>query len=144
MPLSMWPILVIFISIVWPSWFSTFINNSCNERTSAPWFCDLIVTQVVYPNPGDSVTTACVISATVAIMVLNTSFLLYTCIAAVTDKLRGHVYLPRYPGDPSLSVHGLPKNCYLWGNQRTPTERAAIVSHCTEYTFRHSVFRKHW
>ncbi|KZP14782.1 hypothetical protein FIBSPDRAFT_979510 [Athelia psychrophila] len=106
------------------------------------WLCNAL-TSIRLPSPGAEVTFGYVISATVAILALNAAFLLYICIAVATDKFSGKKFLPIYPGDASLSAPRLLKSWCLWGTPRTPTERVEIISHCTDYVFRFSVFRKH-
>lgn len=93
--------------------------------------------------PGDQVTSAAVVSATLAILALNAAFLLYIGITAVIDQFYGEKFLPSYPGESSLSATGARKQPYCFGTPRTPTECAAMVSYCAEYIFRNSVFRKH-
>ncbi|KZP14778.1 hypothetical protein FIBSPDRAFT_959370 [Athelia psychrophila] len=148
MPLSMWPIIVSSINLFESNWLDSFVTRSCfdpssGNRISASFFCAVIMSIWWLPASGDEVTSALVIAATVAILALSTAFLSYICIAAITDKVRGINFLPIYPGDPSSSTPKVLRNCYFLGNPRTPTEREAMTSHCTDYIFRNSVFRKH-
>ncbi|KZP14821.1 hypothetical protein FIBSPDRAFT_1048594 [Athelia psychrophila] len=134
MPLSVWPIILSCISVIW---VKEFYQTPCGN-----WFCNLYYSVAVLPRTADSVTSACVIAATVVTLGLNIAFISYICIAAITDKLQGNKFLPIYPGQ-SLSSSGPQERWRLFGTQRTPTERAAVVRHCADYIFRHSVFRKH-
>ncbi|KZP14776.1 hypothetical protein FIBSPDRAFT_935566 [Athelia psychrophila] len=147
MPLSIWPTIISSISVVWPKWLEPFIGKYCfddiSSNYSASLFCLAMYAPAWIQISGDEVTSAFVITATVASLSLNAAFLSYICIAAVTDKLRRDNFLPIFPGDPSPSVPGHLRNWYLWGNQRTSTERKAMIGHCAEYIFRNSVFRKH-
>lgn len=140
MPLSMWPIILSSVGVVWSSWFIALSNR----RYAAPSlrFYNLIFS-IGVPIIDDTVTSTAVITGTVAILALNAAFPSYICNAAATDKVRGNNVLPVYPGDPSLSEPELPKNWYLWGHQRIPTDRAVMVSHCAGYILRNSKFLKH-
>ncbi|KZP07926.1 hypothetical protein FIBSPDRAFT_996577 [Athelia psychrophila] len=139
MPLSVCPIIVACIWTIWRAWMTTLSVNHCFVATP-PWWCSLID---VVGIPDDPISSALVIAATSAILGLNVAFVSYICIAAVMDKLSGNGFLPIYPGDSSLSSPGTGRRWYLFGAQRTPTERTVMVSHCAEYVFRNSVFRKH-
>ncbi|KZP05545.1 hypothetical protein FIBSPDRAFT_1054027 [Athelia psychrophila] len=138
MPLSVWPIIVACIYIIWGDWMDALFNH-CLAATP-PWWCSLI-NSVGWP--VNTIPSALVIAATIAIIGLSAAFVLYICIAAIMAKLKGNVFLPIYPGVSSLSSPGTGRRWYLVGTQKTPTERAAMVSHCAQYIFRNSVFRKH-
>ncbi|KZP04886.1 hypothetical protein FIBSPDRAFT_1054398 [Athelia psychrophila] len=143
LPLSMWPMIISSISVVWLYGFLTFIFEPCftaDGSLVSSWFCSGISLIVI---PSDEATSASIVAAIVAVLALNAAFFLYICMAAVTDKYHGHKFLPIYPGAPSLPSPGTKKKWYLFGTPRTPKERAAMVSHCTDYIFRNSVFRKH-
>ncbi|KZP07930.1 hypothetical protein FIBSPDRAFT_996584 [Athelia psychrophila] len=139
MPLSVWPIIVACIHIIWTDWWNTLFSHHCSAATLS-WFCSLI-NSVGWP--ADTTSSALVIAATTAILGLNAAFVLYICIAAFMDKLSGNVFLPIYLEDSSLSSPETGRSWYLFGAQRTPAERAAMVSHCAKYIFRKSIFRKH-
>lgn len=96
----------------------------------------------MYADPTDPFISAAVISATVAILGLNAAFFLHIFIAAVKDKILGKKFLPVYPREPSLPSPAMPKKWSIFGFQRTHSERTAMVSHCADYIFWHSVFRK--
>lgn len=95
-----------------------------------------------FPVHDELLTDASVIAVTLAIPTLNVTFLLYICIAAIIDRIHGKEFLPVYPGESSLSAYGTKDRSFL-GPQRTPDERTAMVNYCSDYIFRHSVFRKH-
>lgn len=135
LPLSMWPIIVSCIWVVWTDYMEQLYHT-------LPWVAkltDLIGT----PMPGNALASASVIGATVSVLGLNTAFFLFISIAAIIDKFRGDKFLPVYPGESSLSTLGSPKKWYLLGKERTPVERAVMMNHCAEYVFQNSVFRKH-
>ncbi|KZP19008.1 hypothetical protein FIBSPDRAFT_893019 [Athelia psychrophila] len=140
------PIIIVSTVFVWNNWFDTLFDaicwppNSNLPSKSWRWICNAIFSMAL---PKGDVTIAIVIAATAAILALNAVFLSYICITAITDKVRGNNFLPIYSGDPSLSAPGVLQNWYLLGRQKTSTERKAMTSHCTDYIFRNSVFRKH-
>ncbi|KZP04354.1 hypothetical protein FIBSPDRAFT_1054733 [Athelia psychrophila] len=148
MPLSVYPIVVSCIYIVWTASFFNMIH-SCYDvqgvelwpKVHPPW-CNLI-SFIATPDPEDEVKSASLIAATVAFLGLNAAFVSYICITAIMDKARGNKFLPTYPGESSLSSTGPHKRWRLFGMQRTPAERAVVVRHCADYIFRHSFFRKH-
>ncbi|KZP13556.1 hypothetical protein FIBSPDRAFT_897326 [Athelia psychrophila] len=139
LPLSIWPMIISSIGIIWTDWLNDWFQHSCGP-TGMPWICNPIA-MVGWPTSGDQFPAACVMSATVAAFSLNTAFFLCICITAVTDKVRGNNFLPVYPGDPSPSAPGSPKNWYLFGGKRTPAECATIFFESTRklqacnYTF---------
>lgn len=142
MPLSIWPIIISGISIIWPDLW-TFFQAHCGNY-SLQFICFL------YPyhsppgyQPGTIITSASVITATFATIGLNAAFIVYICIAVVKDTIHGHKFLPIYSGESSLSSPGTGINWYLFGTPRSSPDRAAMVNHCADYMLRNSVFRKH-
>lgn len=97
--------------------------TSCGQliphNVSPSWFCNLILL-VGFPAPEDGFTSAEVFTATAAILALNAAFLLFICVAAVADTVRGEKFLPIYPGDPSLFAPALPNTHNILGNRRAP------------------------
>ncbi|KZP28695.1 hypothetical protein FIBSPDRAFT_1039439 [Athelia psychrophila] len=142
LPLSVWPLIISSISIVWAQWFNSWFMSHCvNEiGLASSGFCKL---DLSIGSPTGVATSASVVAAIVAVLALNAAFFLYICMAAVTDKVHGRKFLPIYPGAPSLPSPETGGKWHLFGAPRTPTERAAMISHCTDYIFRHSLFRKH-
>ncbi|KZP15334.1 hypothetical protein FIBSPDRAFT_958988 [Athelia psychrophila] len=82
------------------------------------------------------------LAATVIILGLTASYVLYIIIAAVMDKVHGNPFLPGYSDDPPPSF-GTPQTVFCIGRRRTPTERTTVADHCASYIFQRSVFRKH-
>ncbi|KZP04889.1 hypothetical protein FIBSPDRAFT_1054400 [Athelia psychrophila] len=146
LPLSVWPMIISSIGVVWPEWFLSLILDPCLTADGlhvSGWFCNQILS-IGIPTDGAISGSASVVAATVAILALNIAFFLYIGMVAVTAKYHGHKFLPIYPpGAPSLPSPKTGQKWYLFGTPRTPKERVAMVSHCTDYIFRNSVFRKH-
>lgn len=135
LPLSLWPIMISGISVVWPNWFQGFAD-------SLEWVSNLLDMEGS-PLPVDALTDAFVVASTATIIGLNTTYVLYISIAAVMDKVQGNKFMSVYPGESSVSSPGTRGNSCCFGTWRTPIERAAIVSRCSNYIFQNSVFRKH-
>ncbi|KAF7986264.1 hypothetical protein HWV62_35178 [Athelia sp. TMB] len=79
-------------------------------------------------------------STSVTVVTLSIFYVLYICTTGLVDKLSGRPFLPMYSSDSPRFRRG---KLYFLGPQRTPTERAAVVNHVSEYLFQRSVFRKH-
>ncbi|KZP25054.1 hypothetical protein FIBSPDRAFT_1041830 [Athelia psychrophila] len=82
------------------------------------------------------------LTATFTVIGLSTLYVLYIVVAAVVSKVSGNAALPRYPDESPLASPGTRRNAFL-GRQRTATERAMVIDHCTSYIFQRSIFRKH-
>ncbi|KZP15114.1 hypothetical protein FIBSPDRAFT_90668 [Athelia psychrophila] len=89
----------------------------------------------------NGVSVAFAITATLAVILTNATYILYIWIAAVIDELRIDRLRPSHPYWQAQSSSGTGEK--FWGIQRTPVERAAVVNHCASYIFKQTVFRKH-
>lgn len=85
-----------------------------------------------------------VLSALIAVLGLSTSYVLYVVIVAFSDKVRGEIFLPKYPDESPLSASGSRRMFYFLGPRRTINERAVVIDRCASYLFQQSIFRKHW
>ncbi|KZP05556.1 hypothetical protein FIBSPDRAFT_967186 [Athelia psychrophila] len=135
LPLSMWPIIISGISVIWPDWFQNFSGSLALVSN--------MVAIYGTPAPGFAPTDAFIIATTFTILGLNTTCVLYITLAAAMDKVQGRKFMFVYLAESSVSSPGTLGKWRFFGTRRTPIEQAAIVSRCSNYIFQNSIFRKH-
>ncbi|KAF7982861.1 hypothetical protein HWV62_25082 [Athelia sp. TMB] len=90
-----------------------------------------------YANMMDERTISVIRTASVAAVIsLSLAFVLYICVAAARDKMRGDAFFPKHLDS---KPDALSKS---WGS-RAPAEKTAVIDHCANYIFRATLFRKH-
>lgn len=141
-PLSILPTIISCINTLWPKWYTNFTNKKCPSFASqgTPCFWADIIDIHDYEN---IILSSFTVAATFITLGLNLAFFSYIITAAVADKIHGRNFLPTYPGESCLCTPEKPKGWNPLGSRRTSPERVAVLKHCTEYIFKHSVFRKH-
>ncbi|KZP11602.1 hypothetical protein FIBSPDRAFT_962136 [Athelia psychrophila] len=134
LPACLWPIITVCIDVFAPGGG----NLGSYSNASSKFFGGHPLGDVY----NNAFSLGFVFTATFTVLAMSAAFVLYICIAAVIDKFHGNAFLPKYPGDYTLSSRTLGHQNLL-GTSRTSDERTAMSSHCANYIFRKSIFRKH-
>lgn len=140
LPLSVWPIILLGVCS-----FPAMHGKCLAVVIEHPFILSMLNSfdvSLLHYTSSNVIPFAFINTAAFAILALSVIFVLYICIAFVIDKILGNTFLPKFHKEMSPSS-GIPAKPFFLGTRRTPAERAAVVDHCADYIFRHSIFRKH-